>query len=65
MKQPIDLIGGFYTDDALPWSCQDCVNFLPVVAEVPGARTQQRLVSVPGLRPWVWIGYYAPEGPDA
>lgn len=63
MKQPIDLIGGFYTDDSLPWSCQDTVNWLPVFAEVPGTRTPQRLVSVPGLRPWVWIGHYADEVP--
>lgn len=65
MKQPIDLIGGFYTVDALPWAAQDCVNLLPVPAEVPGTRTQSMLVSVPGLRPWVWIGHYAPEPPPA
>lgn len=56
MRQPIDLIGGFYTDDSLPWSCQDTVNYIPVAAEVAGTRTPAKLVDAPGLRPWVAIG---------
>lgn len=49
-RTPVNLIGGFYTDDALPWSAQDTVNFLPVRAEVPGPRTQWRLRGAPGLK---------------
>lgn len=62
---PIDIIGGFYTDDSLPWSSQDTVNLLPVPAEATGTRTPTRLASAPGLRPWAWIGNYAPEEPGA
>ena len=60
-KTPVDLIGGFYTDDSLPWSVQDTVNYLPVRAEVQGTRTPTKLVDAPGLKPLLWIGYYAPE----
>lgn len=63
MRQPIDLIGGFYADDSLPWSCQDTVNYIPVAAEAGGTRTVSKLVDAPGLRPWVWIGHYADEEP--
>lgn len=64
---PVDLIGGFYTDESLPWSCQDTVNYLPVRAEAQGTRTPTKLVDAPGLKPWVWIGNFAedpvPGGP--
>ena len=63
MRTPVDLVGGFYTDDTLPWACQDTVNYLPVQAEASGTRTMTKLVDAPGLRPWLWIGYYAPEAP--
>lgn len=64
MRQPIDLVGGFYTDESLPWSCQDTVNWIPVAAEVGGTRTPTKLVDAPGLRPWVWIGNHA-DGVDS
>jgi WD40 repeat protein len=54
--QPVDLIGGFYTDDAKLWAAQDTVNWLPVMAEVAGTRTPSKLRTPPGLRPWVQIG---------
>lgn len=54
--QPIDLIGGFYKDDTLPWSCQDTVNWLPVRAEVPGTRSKWTMKTAPGLREILWIG---------
>lgn len=63
MRQPLDLLGGFSTDDSLPWSCQDTVNWLPVFAEAQGTRTPIKLVDAPGLRPWVWIGHYPEEVP--
>ncbi|WP_170185871.1 packaged DNA stabilization protein [Pseudoxanthomonas dokdonensis] len=53
---PVDLIGGFYTDDSLPWSSQDTVNYLPVMSEVPGTRTVNRLRTPPGLKPYQIIG---------
>lgn len=56
MRQPIDLVGGFYTDESLPWSAQDTVNYIPVAAEVAGTRTPTKLVDAPGLRPFVAIG---------
>lgn len=46
---PVDLVGGFYADDALPWSAQDTVNWLPVMAEVNGSRTVSKLRGAPGL----------------
>lgn len=57
MRQPVDLVGGFYADDTLPWSCQDTVNYLPVQTEAAGTRTMTKLVDAPGLRPWLWIGH--------
>lgn len=54
--QPVDLIGGFYTDDSLPWSCQDTVNWLPTRAEVAGTRTPWKLETCPGLRENLWLG---------
>lgn len=53
---PVDLIGGFYKDDALPWSCQDTVNWLPVMAEVSGTRSPSKLSTAPGLKPWQVVG---------
>lgn len=54
--QPVDLIGGFYKDDSLPWSAQDTVNWLPVVAEVAGTRTVSKFSTPPGLKPYQKIG---------
>ncbi|OWR28952.1 hypothetical protein CEE55_18140 [Stenotrophomonas pavanii] len=53
---PVDLIGGFYTSDSLPWSCQDTVNWLPVMAEVAGTRTVSMFATPPGLKPYQQIG---------
>jgi hypothetical protein len=54
--QPIAMVGGFYTDDSLPWSCQDTVNWLPTRAEVEGTRTPWKLETCPGLRENLWLG---------
>ncbi len=54
--QPVDLIGGFYKDDSLPWSAQDTVNWLPTRAEVQGTRTPWKLETCPGLRELLWLG---------
>lgn len=53
---PVDLIGGYYADDTLPWSCQDTVNWLPVMAEVGGTRTPSYLKTPPGLKPYRQVG---------
>ena len=48
--QPVDLLGGCYTDDTLSWSAQDTVNWIPEIAEVKGTRSAMRLSAVPGLQ---------------
>lgn len=53
---PVDLIGGYYADDTLPWSCQDTVNYLPVMAEIAGTRTPKYLKTPPGLKPYKQVG---------
>lgn len=55
-SQPLDLIGGFYQDDSLPWACQDTVNWIPEAAEAQGTRTPSILRDAPGLRPSVQVG---------
>jgi hypothetical protein len=47
--QPVDLIGAFYADDSRLWSSQDCVNWLPTVAQQKGTRTEMKLATPPGL----------------
>lgn len=54
--QPVEIVGGFYTDDSLPWSCQDTVNWLPTRAEVGGTLTPWKLETCPGLRESLWLG---------
>ena len=49
--RPFALAGGCYEDDTLPWSAQDTVNWIPVMAEVEGTRTPVMLRGVPGLSP--------------
>jgi hypothetical protein len=53
-NQPINLFGGFYRDPNLPWSSQDCLNFLVVPTESAGTRTQSQLREF-GRRPFVQI----------
>lgn len=52
---PINLIGGFYQDDNLPWSAQDTVNWIPRPAEMPGTISQMKLAGAPGLELLVQI----------
>jgi hypothetical protein len=47
-KTPVQLVGGAYSDDALPWSAQDCVNYIPVFAEKEGTRSPKMLRGAPG-----------------
>lgn len=55
-SSPVSLLGGFNRDDAPAWSVQDVVNWLPVVADQPGTRTQYKLRTPPGLSPYQRIG---------
>lgn len=47
-KEPIQVVGGAYSDDALPWTAQDCVNYIPVFAEKEGTRSPKMLRGAPG-----------------
>lgn len=48
---PTELITGFYADETMLWSQQDCVNWLPSVAEQTGTRTPVMAKTPPGLSP--------------
>lgn len=63
MLRDLPIIGGFYKDPNRHWSAQDTLNVLPVPAERPGSETQWASVDVPGMKPFVQIGLYAPETP--
>lgn len=54
--QPLPIIGEAYADEALPWSAQDVLNWLPVRAERPGARSEWKLESPPGLVEYADLG---------
>ena len=54
--KPAPVIGGAYSDDAKPWTCQDTVNYIPVAAERPGGRSPAMLRGVPGLRAFCDLG---------
>lgn len=47
MKAPVNILGGFYTDDALPLAHQDCVNQMVQVVETEGGRAPAALKPVP------------------
>ena len=54
--QTVPFVGGFYSDDTKSWSVQDCLNYIPVTAEVAGTRTIQKLTTAPGLKPSLYFG---------
>jgi hypothetical protein len=58
--QPHPFVGGAYTDDATPWSAQDCVNYIPVMAERPGTRSPGMLRQAPGCRVFTTDGVSSP-----
>ena len=45
----VNLVGGFYKDASLPWSSQDCVNWLPAGDDSGQARSEMMLRGAPGL----------------
>lgn len=46
--QPLPIVGGSYKDETRGWTFQDCVNMIPVAAEVQGTRTPALLRCAPG-----------------
>lgn len=59
---PLNMAGGFYSDDAKPWTAQDCCGFLPEPAEVGNTLSPLILRDLPGLRPLVDTGDGAIRG---
>jgi hypothetical protein len=58
--QPFQFVGGAYSDDARPWSAQDCVNYIPVMAEKAGTRSPAMLRQLPGCVAFCDTGSDAP-----
>lgn len=54
--KPAPIIGGAYSDDAKAWSCQDTLNYIPVMAERPGGRSPVMLRGAPGMRTFCVTG---------
>lgn len=54
--RPFPIVGGSYTDDALPWAHQDTLNYLPVMAEKQGTRAPSKLEMRPALDLFVDCG---------
>lgn len=57
---PTDIVGGAYSDDTKPFSCQDTVNYMVVQAEKAGTRSPGILRGCPGLRGVADTGSGAP-----
>ena len=57
---PVQLVGGAYADDALPWSAQDCINYIPVPAEKEGTRSREMLRCLPGYSLFCDLGTNKP-----
>lgn len=55
MPTPLNIIGGFYADEAKPWMQQDICNYIPFLAEQPGTLSPVKAVDAPGLKPSVEI----------
>lgn len=54
------IVGGSYSDDTRPFSVQDTVNLIPVMAEAAGTRSVSMLRCAPGLVRYVDLGTNAP-----
>lgn len=50
MRREVNLIGGFYRDESLPFSSQDAINWLPEPDESGMGRSPWRMLGVPGLK---------------
>lgn len=56
----MNLVGGSYADDTLPWSHQDTINYIPVPAEKEGVRSRAMLRCLPGYAAFCDLGTDAP-----
>lgn len=54
--EPLQICDGAYLDDTRPYDSQDCVNYIPEVAENANARSPAILRGAPGLRLFGTIG---------
>lgn len=54
--QPVNILGSAYRDSSLPWSAQDTVNWIPIIAQSQGTRTPARFRGAPGLRLFADLG---------
>lgn len=57
---PAPIVGGAYNDDTRPFSVQDTVNLIPVLAEREGTRSASMLRCAPGLSDFCDLGTQAP-----
>jgi hypothetical protein len=53
---PAPVVGGAYSDDTRPWSVQDTVNYIPVMAERGGTRSGDLLRGAPGMVAFASVG---------
>lgn len=49
LRQPIPIVDGSYNDESRPFDAQECINYIPEKAESDGARSQARLLGLPGM----------------
>src|SRR5690606_41452315 len=48
--EPLQIVDGAYSDETRPYDSQDCVNYIPEVAENANARSPAILRGAPGMR---------------
>ena len=60
--QPVQILGGCYSDSDRSFSLQDTVNWLPEQAEQAETRTPSQFKTPPGLRPFLEIPPTVTEG---
>jgi hypothetical protein len=54
--EPLQIVDGSYLDDTRPYDSQDCVNYIPEVAENANARSPAILRGAPGLSLFAEVG---------
>ncbi|MDQ3161203.1 MAG: packaged DNA stabilization protein, partial [Pseudomonadota bacterium] len=57
---PVPVAGGAYSDDCLPWSAQDTINYIPVNPEQEGTRSDGLLRCLPGCTTFSVTGSNSP-----
>jgi len=54
--EPLQIVDGAYSDETRPYDSQDCVNYIPEVAENANARSPAILRGAPGMRLFTTVG---------